>query len=209
MISINKLKTQTKKNLLYCDEWLDDSNLDFVIEYFQKKYPNFKILTHAQLVCSLIEKHFDLDLKNKNLIILCGFNSHWCILTNVTSIGMQNYNSVDNVFYVYDSLNIPNYVECVVDIFKVMFQDRRDIYVFKPKVFFPQNNLNDCGLFALAYIKSLCEYQEPALIEFDQSNNIMRRNYNKFIFKNDDYVVATKKILNKEIIMQLYLVNIN
>ena len=47
MISINKLKTQTKKKLLYCDEWLDDSNLDFIIEYFQNKYPNFKILTHA------------------------------------------------------------------------------------------------------------------------------------------------------------------
>ena len=32
-----------------------------------------------------------------------------------------------------------------------------------------QEGDNDCGLFALAYIESLCRGHEPRLIEYDQS----------------------------------------
>jgi hypothetical protein len=34
--------------------------------------------------------------------------------------------------------------------------------------FFPKISGNDCGLFALAFARMLCEYIEPSLVEFNQ-----------------------------------------
>jgi len=42
-----------------------------------------------------------------------------------------------------------------------------------------QQGKNDCGLFCLAYIESLCKYLEPGILTYDQS--YMRRSYNNFV----------------------------
>ena len=60
------------------------------------------------------------------------------------------------------------------------------------KMSYPQVSTNDCGLFALAYVYSLCNSQEPSLLFYDQDS--MRSNYNKWIESdfNSDYEVKTK-----------------
>ena len=45
-----------------------------------------------------------------------------------------------------------------------------------------QNGLNDCGLFALAYVFLIMIYEEPAICSIDQYS--MRRLYNRFVNKD-------------------------
>ena len=40
-------------------------------------------------------------------------------------------------------------------------------------------SVNDCGLFALAYADSICNYSDPSLVVYNQ--HIMRNWYNNFI----------------------------
>ena len=49
-----------------------------------------------------------------------------------------------------------------------------------------QEGENDCGLFALAYMESLCKNQEPGLLAYHQSG--MRAAYNYFVENNFLYL---------------------
>ena len=60
-----------------------------------------------------------------------------------------------------------------------MYPLQDSIIINKVHIYYPQVGSNDCGLFALAYIKSICELQEPSLIKYDQ--NKLRENYNNFV----------------------------
>jgi len=44
---------------------------------------------------------------------------------------------------------------------------------------YTQRGKNDCGLFALSYIESIVQLEDPSLIVYDQY--MMRRDYNTFV----------------------------
>ena len=56
-------------------------------------------------------------------------------------------------------------------------------YLNKIQIYFPQVGSNDCGLFALAYVNSICQYKEPSLIQYNQA--MLRANYNSFVTNNE------------------------
>ena len=61
----------------------------------------------------------------------------------------------------------------------LMFPRVDKFLVHKAEMYSTQVSTNDCGLFALSYVKSLCTSIEPSLIKLDQST--MRIEFNKFI----------------------------
>ncbi len=60
-----------------------------------------------------------------------------------------------------------------------MFEKLDDFVVHQVVTFYKQVSVNDCGLFALAYVWALCLNFEPSLINFCQDT--MRHEYNKFV----------------------------
>ena len=69
-----------------------------------------------------------------------------------------------------------------------MFPDKASYIVHQATIIHKQVSVNDCGLFALAYVAALCSGNEPSLVRFDQAT--MRHEYNKFIERDcKDYKV--------------------
>ena len=60
-----------------------------------------------------------------------------------------------------------------------MYPIKDSIVVNKVNILFEQIGTNDCGLFAINYVDSICLKEEPSLIKYNQ--NTMRSNYNDFI----------------------------
>ena len=127
--------------------------------------------------------------------------SHWFVLTNIDSeqsnLHEEGYykfddfvfdngpESISRTWLVYDSLNsvkIEDNSELRNMISMLWPPEVRGGYLTIKKVHVQkQEGDNDCGLFALAYIESLCRGHEPGLIEYDQSH--MRQAYNQFVSK--------------------------
>ena len=127
--------------------------------------------------------------------------SHWFVLTNIDSeqsnLHEEGYYKFDDFVFdngpesnsrawlAYDSLNsvkIENNSELRNMISMLWPPEVRGGYLTIKKVHVQkQEGDNDCGLFALAYIESLCRGHEPGLIEYDQSH--MRQAYNQFVSK--------------------------
>ncbi len=82
----------------------------------------------------------------------------------------------------YDSLNSNKYITGLETLLGCMFTQRDKFHVHKVHSFFPQISGNDCGLFALAFARMLCEFIEPSLVEFNQYT--MRKCYNDCVDNN-------------------------
>ena len=57
---------------------------------------------------------------------------------------------------VYDSLHNPTYLNGLALTLSHMFPTKNSYVVQRPYIYFPQVSVNDCGLFALAYVRSVC-----------------------------------------------------
>lgn len=104
----------------------------------------------------------------------------------MTNIGFESgaYSAEPTIsIFVYDSLNNKSYLDSLKPLLKVMYPNQSLIKIKTVKVV-RQLGSNDCGLFALAYVKSLCENEDPALIKYNQVK--MRKNYNHFIRKSQN-----------------------
>ena len=91
-----------------------------------------------------------------------------------------------------------------------MFPTKNSYVVQRPYIYFPQVSVSDCGLFALAYVRSLCLNREPLLFKFCQDT--MRFEYNQFIerdckeFKTN---IIADYFLSHVTSMTPYVVNLN
>ncbi len=88
-------------------------------------------------------------------------------------------------FFLYDSFNDDSYAthDIIKEFLKFLNDDEDKFSVNLNKIDLPttQNGLNDCGLFALAYVFLIMIYEEPAICSIDQYS--MRRLYNRFVNK--------------------------
>ena len=81
--------------------------------------------------------------------------------------------------FVYDSFGNSDNLNALQLTLNHMFEKLDDFVVHQVVTFYKQVSVNDCGLFALAYVWALCLNFEPSLINFCQDT--MRHNL-KFIF---------------------------
>ena len=168
-----------------CVYWLNDLNIDIALESMQLQYPHVTILTlgnqaHAQIGTNGFKQDFE---NTSNLIMVLWYKSHWVTVTNIDTGRSTLPISTENVpLFVYDSFDNATYLNSLQLTLNTMFPTKGEYIIHKAKIWYPQVGANDCGLFALAYVKALCLNLEPSLVTFCQST--MRHEYNEFIERN-------------------------
>ena len=168
--------------------WLTDINIDLALNSLQADFPNILILTCAQHAL-LLDSNFNwlkfiCDLKTEKLIMVLCYQSHWIVATNIDT-GRSNLpiSSVSSFpVFVYDSFGDRAYLNGLKLTLSHMFPSKHNFLVHHAKTNYKQVSSNDCGLFALAYVRALCLHLEPSLIEFCQKT--MRHEYNSFIMRD-------------------------
>lgn len=166
------------------NEWLSDSHIDNLLIHLKTLYPNVTYYYNYKLSKDLLDlertgKHISINFENtKNLIIILNVNNeHWITVTNIE---IEKDIEATRIF-VYDSLNNSNYLKGLKPLFRLMYPNEHYKYVnlVKIKKEFQQKGSSDCGLFALAYAKTLSENEQPAFVNYDQDQ--LRYEYNRFL----------------------------
>jgi hypothetical protein len=90
------------------------------------------------------------------------YKNHWIVATNIDAGRSQSPISVNKnpPVFVYDSLHNPTYLNGLAPALSHMFPTKNSYVVQRPYIYFPQVSVNDCGLFALAYLRILSRYYE-------------------------------------------------
>jgi hypothetical protein len=160
--------------------WLKDIHIDTVLEFFQQNYKNFNIVTIREQQSKFSDfSKYKWDFENKqNLIFVVLYESHWIVLTNVDTDSKIESITKKKKIYMYESFNDDVYVHGASKILNLM-NKYGTTEIHKVKMNFKQVGMNDCGLFALAYVNSLLEMRDPSLINYDQIE--MRKSFNNFI----------------------------
>ena len=177
----SKLIIIPKKYILATNEksWLSGNHIDLALESMQKQYNHVKIIT-----CHDQKNLKNINFENtKNLIMILFYKSHWVTVTNIDTCRSHIATQNDNIpVFLYDSFNDKMYIESLKKTLKGMFPNLKKYIVYKAQMLTKQEGCNDCGLFSLAYVESLCKNIEPSLVKFDQKT--MRQEYNKFLDRN-------------------------
>ena len=110
------------------------------------------------------------DFENtKNLIIVLCYRSHWIVSTNIQNGKSSSIISNKNApVFVYDSFGNSDNLNALQLTLNHMFEKLDDFVVHQVVTFYKQVSVNDCGLFALAYVWALYLNFEPSLINFCQ-----------------------------------------
>ncbi len=96
----------------------------------------------------------------------------------------DNGDETNKPIFIYNSLNHENNVNEIEFILSTMFPlETNGHIVHKVVMNYPMISVNDCGLFALAYVESICNNWEPSLMIYNQ--HIMHSVYTDFI--DSDY----------------------
>ncbi len=181
-----KLSIVSPNEISNSEYWLNDLNIDLVLDEMKKKFKHVNIVTLAQLAWYERKNDYTYDFeKTENLIVIVNVNKdHWVTLTNIDcQIGIsQSQTYINKPVFMYDSLNSNKYITGLETLLGCMFTQRDKFHVHKVHSFFPQISGNDCGLFALAFARMLCEFNEPSLVEFNQYT--MRKCYNDCVDNN-------------------------
>lgn len=165
------------------ENWLNDSHVDWLLMYFQKRNSHVKILYCYEIEEALANGYLETNFENtENLIIVqCVSQCHWITLTNIElEAHVPNFNGQTNI-YMYDSLNESTgiFLQSLVPLFQLMYTSLNTLYINRVIMKFTQQGKSDCGLYCLSYVYSLLKQEEPAYTFY--SNDSMRRSYNKFI----------------------------
>ena len=128
-------------------------------------------------------------ITKKTFMILNSLKNHWVLLTN--------HNCDTNTWYLYDSLNGKNYFQSMSHIFKCFSElsPEVDYFILENRSIQLQKGSNDCGLFSLANLRSLCQEADPSLLHYEQK--LMRNHFNVCIenktFNSFKYRVTSRK----------------
>jgi hypothetical protein len=125
--------------------------------------------------------------------------NHWYVLTNI-NVGcekdidtMEAYpESFANEWFIYDSLNdmMPQNLNAAGKIFKMIYPDEACKTVNCVNAI-PQQNCNDCGLYAIAYAQCLMNGEDPAVRVFDHEK--LRSEFTFFIECVSEYSASLGK----------------
>jgi hypothetical protein len=159
--------------------WLTEEHMSKAIVYLRSLNQKITILDDFDLTLLLTTPNKQFDLTQHYIIIMV-VGRHWIVLTNVNTESNQT-NKTD--WLMYESLNnemFTQYAE-IKNIMSLIYPDKKSIIITKVEVT-QQSGHNDCGLFAIAFAQSLCQYIEPGCVEYVQSG--MREAFELFLNTN-------------------------
>ena len=129
-------------------------------------------------------------------------NLHWIVLTNMNPTMEKSSDmffewgkSIQQDWYVYDSLNDPRNCQATSRILKLIYPEKNWEKVHLVEVE-QQEGSNDCGLFCIAYVQMLAASKDPFKYKLDQSK--LRANYNFFIQNAYLLDFDAEEIFNKQ-----------
>lgn len=162
----NALKMKQKSILLSRGAWLDDELINAAQLMLKQQYPLIGGFQSPVLGDSLAMTPPDSEFVQ--VIMVCG--NHWIA---VSTVGCE-----PSTIKVYDSLGgrLPKRsLKLVAD----LMQTREKLLTVEFVDVQKQRGGSDCGLFALAFIASICNSQDPSSLVYDQSamrNHLLRAN---------------------------------
>ena len=140
--------------------WLDSLHIDLALESMQVQFPHVKILTLGLQAHYLIgHKGFPFNFENTpNLIIVLWHNNHWVTATNIDTgkSKLRLLTTENSPVFLYDSFSSVTYINSLLLTLNTMFPDKASYIVHQATIIHKQVSVNDCGLFALAYVAALC-----------------------------------------------------
>ena len=87
-----------------------------------------------------------------------------------------------NTWSFYDSIGSPSYLLALAPFFKSLSEIvETDVFIVESMSIQTQKGINDCGLFALANLISICKGIDPCSLKLKQ--NKMREHYNSSLDK--------------------------
>lgn len=150
------------------EEWLSAVHIYYFFllleAQFGKEFNGFSILSEASYKFGKINQQSSLcNVLPKSLYVI-HLENHWVAISNV--------DCAINHWKLYDSLDYD--INLIKEPLKMLNHSSNFVYLQKPPVQ-KQNNSYDCGLFALAFLTSICFGREPLGYEYDQAK--MRNHY--------------------------------
>ena len=183
-----QLTTYHKNILSSQSEWLDDLIITASQNMLKKQYPHIKGL-HATSLSQILEMVSPPD--GEFVQVLNVTNNHWIALSTV---GCKA-----STIKVFDSSGmsrseLPNHTLKVIA--RLMQCKKRSITIEFVNVQ-QQEGADDCGLFALAFITTICSGHDPSIRCYEQ--RAMRRHLSQCIQKGHMTEFPCKKVVQKVI----------
>ena len=89
--------------------------------------------------------------------MIINYHNHWVTATNIdTERSSVQISLVNTPVFLYDSFNDLSNLNCLQLTLSFMFPRLDKFVVHKAEILNRQISTNDCGLFALSYVKALC-----------------------------------------------------
>ena len=160
--------------------WLSNFQISYPMYMVQNQYPFYNILfrsCHWELADEFSKFHLmyntnECIIKENTFIILRASKNHWVLLTN--------HKTSPNTWSFYDSIGSPCYLLALAPFFKSLSEIvETDVSIVESMSIQTQKGIDDCGLFALANLISICKGIDPCSLKLKQ--NKMREHYNSSI----------------------------
>ena len=156
-VSETKL-TNSDKEILQSDAWLNDKHITAAQCLLKSQYPTVLGLQNPMLQCT---RTFAVHHDREFVQCLNMSHNHWITISTVGCVpGLVN---------VYDSLHLrlPTSLKCTIA--DLLHTNEGSILVQYMHMQ-DQGGGSDCGLFAIATATTICNGQDPAALQFDQSH---------------------------------------
>lgn len=148
--------TQADKTAIESETmWMNDRIINAYLLLMKEKFPALTGFADPVFVAAL-RVHFKDEVFCQ---ILFNGDNHWVAVTNM--------NCVANTVRIYDSLHLIPSLAIKQQIAAVCFSDKSEIHIQSMNVA-RQNGGNDCGLFAMACLTSVCMGQDPVNVVYQQ-----------------------------------------
>ncbi|CAF2718166.1 unnamed protein product [Rotaria sp. Silwood2] len=158
-------KVESARDVYDSTIWLTDLHIHLFFELLQNQFSNINGL------CGPAQTHLYAGSLDNSIFIFNTNNNHWLTIASLDS---------DNIWKIYDSLSYPE--ESLVKFFQDILPNEEKVVLSFASVQ-QQVGGNDCGLFALAFVTSLCYGDIPSVLFYDQKS--LRSHYVNCIENNE------------------------
>ena len=149
--------TMQDRRVLESEEWLSDKHIHAAQQLLKKQHPQIAGLQDTILQVTGV---FDVHGSREFVQCLNLGSSHWMV---VSTLGCTS-----GVVRVYDSLHFSPSMSVKKTIARMIHTKEQAIKIEEMAVRM-QKGGNDCGLFAIAMVTTLCSGDDPVLVHYEQS----------------------------------------
>ena len=171
------------------------------------KFPNLNIIYRSPFLNYsdgrfsfdrvIMNQYGEQEVKENTFFILNSRKNHWILMTN--------FKCEPNVWHVYDSLFNDSYLKSTNIFLNSLheIESKFDFYIVTHRDVQRQKGPNDCGLFCLANLFSLCNGIDPSQLGYKQKE--MRAHYNKCLHSKNFEAFPSTSLMRKNIIDNIYI----